>query len=246
MGGFVGLFLLYFRPFGLAGGPYADAPEKVAFFGLITFIAFLVLEVLVPLLVPGWFQDRNWKVWHRVVYYLVLVWLIATLNGIYINYTLGLNFSWSNYGLIMTQTMSLAVLPVTMIVLYRYNEKMVYYLKEAATLEKSNRPRSPEQTEAFAERDVFLAAEAFGNYVKVYYAEGEGWRQEVQRLTLSSLVEGLAAEGVVRCHRSFAVAPGEVRHISGNAQGLQLQVGQGDLKIPVSRTYLKSVRAALG
>jgi len=236
MGGFVTLFLLYFRPFGLASGPYEGAPEKVAFFGLLTFIAFLVLEVLLPLMVPGWFKDKDWKVWHRIVYYLVLIWMIASLNGLYINYVQSLSFSWRNYGEIMSQTLMLGV----------------FYLKEAAVMEKSSRLRSAEQamhapadvpTDA---GDVFLAAEAFGNYVKVYYADGESWRQEVQRLTLSSLVNDLGAEGVIRCHRSFAVAPGQVRHISGNAQGLQLLVGKGELMVPVSRTYLKVVREALG
>lgn len=145
MGGFVALFLLYFRPFGLAHGPYQGAPERVAFFGLITFASFLILELLLPLLVPAWFKDKDWKVWHRIVYYLVLIWLIASLNGLYINYVQGLSFSWRNYGQIMTQTMTLGVLPVTMIVLYRYNEKMVFYLKEAAVMEKTSRLRNEKQ-----------------------------------------------------------------------------------------------------
>ncbi len=253
MGGFVGLFLLYFQPFGLEGGIYRDAPEKVAFFGLITLIAFLVLEVLLPLLAPSWFKDKNWKVWHRIAYYLALIWLIASLNGLYINYLQDLDLSWRNYGTIMSQTLALGALPVTMIVLYRYNEKMVFYLKEAAVMEKNAHLRSVEpipnelvHSSTTDCEDVFLAAEAFGNYVKVYYADGEGWRQEVQRLTLSNLVEDLKAAGVIRCHRSFAVNPRQVKHISGNAQGLQLLVGKGELEVPVSRTYLKAVREALG
>ena len=149
----------------------------------------------------------------------------------------------------MTQTLTLGILPVTMIVLYRYNEKMVFYLKEAAVMEKISRLHTPDSIQADvgkAKNEVLLAAEAYGNYVKVYYASEDGWRQEVQRITLSSLVDDLSTDGVLRCHRSFAVNVGEVRHISGNAQGLQLLVGAGELEVPVSRTYLKAVRDALG
>jgi hypothetical protein len=250
MGLFVGLFLLYFLPFGLGKGPFAHATVRVAFFGLITLASFLVLEVLLPLLVPPWFKDQDWKVWHRIGYYLVLLWLIATLNGLYINYLSGMDFNWQNYGSIIGQTMALGMLPVTMIVMYRYNEKMVFYLKEAAEMERTSRLRIvsvpvPDTAQAPGDQDVFLAAEAFGNYVKVYYASDTGWRKEVQRLTLSKLVDEMAVVGVIRCHRSFAVSTEQVRHISGNAQGLQLQVGAGALEVPVSRSYIKLVRETL-
>jgi hypothetical protein len=249
MGLFVGLFLLYFRPFDLGSGFFGEVPVRIVFFGVITLFAYWFMEVLLPLVFPRWFNDQNWKVWHRIAYYLLILWLIASLNGLYTNYIQGLSFSWRNYGLIMTQTLTLGVLPITMIVLYRYNEKMVFYLKEAAVMEKASHLRSIEPAKTKAkqtDKDVFLAAEAYGNYVKVHYASEDGWRQEVQRLTLSSLVADLSSAGVVRCHRSFAVHPGEVRYVSGNAQGLQLLLGEGELEVPVSRTYLKEVREALG
>lgn len=141
---------------------------------------------------PYWFQDRNWRVWHRILYYLFLLWLIATANGMYINWLYGLSFSWANYASIMVQTLALGVLPVTMIVLFRFNQKSVFYLKQA--VEFRNRPSTsaaPAPVLPAADpgqgRPVFLAAEAFGNYVKVYFATEEGYRQEVQRMTLVSL-----------------------------------------------------------
>lgn len=250
MGLFVACFLLYFRPFGMRYGAYADAPIWIALFGLITFVCFLVVEVFLPMLMPLWFQDRNWRVWHRILYYLFLLWLIATANGLYINWLYGLTFSWANYALIMTQTLALGVLPVTMIVLFRFNQKSVFYLKQAAEFrQKSSTVAVP--TPALTEADpeealpVFLAAEAFGNYVKVYFATDEGYRQEVQRVTLVSLVAEREEAGVIRCHRSFAVQPERVHEVSGNAQGLRLLVGNGDLEVPVSRTYLPAVKAAL-
>jgi len=247
MAGFVTVFLLYFQPFGLEGAPYYGAIGKIGFFGLITLVCFLFLEVLFPLLVPTWFNDRQWKVWHRIAYYLFLLWLIASMNGLYVNYIGDLGFKWKNYGTILTQTLALGILPVTIIVLYRYNEKMAFYLQQAAEVERASRlmPKAGSPAPEDVSSEVFLAAEAYGNYVKVYYASPDSWKQEVQRETLSKLVDKLSPTGVIRCHRSFAVAPQQVKHVSGNAQGLQLLVGKGELEIPVSRTYLKAVREAL-
>jgi len=251
MGGFVALFLLYFRPYGLNSGPYADAPERVAFFGFLTFLSYMILEMMLPLLAPRWFDDRHWKVWHRIAYYLLLMWLIASLNGLYINYLQQLSFSWGNYGRIIVQTLALGVLPITMIVLFRFNQKSVFYLKQAeairlggATTDSS--PLAPANSKAGKAATSFLAAEAFGNYVKVYFETEGGHRQEVERTTLAKLVADKESEGVVRCHRSFAVQPAYVREVSGNAQGLKLLVGKGDLEVPVSRSFLPAVRTALG
>jgi hypothetical protein len=247
MAGFVTVFLLYFRPFGLERSPYEGAPEKIVFFGVITLLCFWFLEILLPILLPAWFNDRKWRVGHRIAYYLLLLWLIASMNGLYINYINDLSFKWGNYGTILIQTVALGILPVTMIVLYRYNEKMAYYLQQAAEVERASRlmPKEDGLSAEAPSREIFLAAEAYGNYVKAYYATKDGWRQEIQRVTLSKLVDNLSSTGVIRCHRSFAVASGQVKNVSGNAQGLQLLVGTSELKIPVSRTYLKAVREAL-
>ncbi len=126
MGLFVGLFLLYFRPFDLGSGFFGEVPVRIVFFGVITLFAYWFMEVLLPLVFPRWFNDQNWKVWHRIAYYLLILWLIASLNGLYTNYIQGLSFSWRNYGLIMTQTLTLGVLPITKIVLYRYNRSLIH------------------------------------------------------------------------------------------------------------------------
>lgn len=251
LGLFVAVFLLYFRPFGLRSGLYGSRQELIAFFGVLTLVASLILETLLPWLFPRLFEDKNWRVWQQIVFYLLLLLLIATLNGLFINYVGNLAFSWRNYGLIIGQTTALGILPVTMIVLFRYNAKMAYHLEQA--LEMTNRPasrtRSPEskpEPENPKPEATLLAAEAFGNYVKLYYSTPDGWRQEVERTTLQSIVEADPTKRLIRCHRSFAVATESILRVSGNAQGLKLSVGEGGLEIPVSRSYIPIVREAVG
>lgn len=247
MGLFVSCFLLYFRPFGLARDLTFWSTGRVAFFGLITLMTFWFFELILPLLLPTFFEDRNWRVWHRIGYYLLMTLVIATLNGLYINYLQDLAFNWRNYRIIITQTMVLGWLPITMIVLYRYNAKMVRYLQEAEAIQEA-RPQVQRQPQAVPSPSapfVPLAAEAFGNYVKLYYVNGEELRRETERTTLQQVVDQYAQHGFIRCHRSYAVALPEVRHVSGNAQGLRLLVGHLRLEIPVSRKHLAEVRKAL-
>lgn len=247
MGLFVGVFLVYFQPFGLNGGRFGENTWLVACFGLITGFVYLLLEVVCPLLAPALFRDKDWRVWHRIVYFIGLMLLIATLNGLYINWVQNLPFSWRNYGQIMRQTISLGGLAIVLLVLYQHNAKMVKHLKEANEMQGARmQVRGKVEEQGAATGPILLAAEAYGNYVKCYYTDGIGYRQETDRTTLQALTNARGGEGFIRCHRSYAVALGQVRNVSGNAQGLKLQVGDGGLEIPVSRTYLGGVRKALG
>lgn len=246
IGIFVGGFLLYFRPFGLSGGIYRDAPEKIALFGGISFISYFALEWLLPLLFPSFFRDRDWLVWHRIVYYLLLLLIIATLNGLTINYFQQLDFSWSNYGNIIRQTLVVGILPITMIVLYQYNRKLRQNLQEAAEIRKaSGLDVLPKAAPLELASGEILGAEAYGNYVKVYLNTPSGYETEVRRMTLNKFVEAHSATGMLRCHRSYAANPAFVSKVDGNAQGLRLSFGIGDLEIPVSRSFIPSVKAVV-
>lgn len=239
-GAFVTVFLGYFRPFGLADPALDGRPVEFIVYGLIAAVACLVLEVLLPFLLPRLFRDDDWRVWHRIAYYLLLLFVIATGNGLYINARYDLTFNWANYGLITGQTLSLGVLPITMLVLYRYNARRAFFLEQALKLRQ---PAAP--TGTVTSTDTPLAAEAFGNYVKLYFPDGAEARRVVERTTLGEVAERYATAGLLRCHRSWVVDVARVTAVSGNAQGLNLTVDGFERTIPVSRSYLATVRAVL-
>ena len=63
------------------------------------------------------------------------------------------------------------------------------------------------------------------------------------RVTLSSFEAQLEkSSGLVRCHRSYLVNLKNVENISGNAQGLKLELKNQSEMVPVSRKYIPIVR----
>ena len=63
------------------------------------------------------------------------------------------------------------------------------------------------------------------------------------RVTLSSLeIQLKEASSLIRCHRSYLVNLNKVKNISGNAQGLKLELINQSEIIPVSRNYIPIVK----
>jgi len=87
-------------------------------------------------------------------------------------------------------------------------------------------------------RDI-LCIEAQQNYVVIIYESEAGIKSEMIRNTLSNIAASLAGTSIIRCHRSYLVNQNRIAQITGNAQGLKLQVsGLTDKIVPVSRKYI--------
>jgi hypothetical protein len=91
-----------------------------------------------------------------------------------------------------------------------------------------------------------LYMESSGNYVNVHYKKDNKVNQKLLRSTLKQ-VEGLLQNQTVfiRCHRAFIVNINQIASVQGNAQGCKLILRNAALEVPVSRTYLKDLKAAL-
>lgn len=250
-GAFIGGFLLFFKPFNLNVGPYNDL--NILFFGLITASVFAAFQLILPRLFPNFFSEKNWKVYHQIGFYLLILFCIATLNGMYINYMDELSFNWPNYGWIISRTLALGSFPIAFYVLIDHNRKLNQFVSEAKDIQPlvgSTKEIQSNQTfdiltqlkeDTFTvEEDIFLFAAASGNYV---YIHEKGDKKTIRRLTLNSLKDQLPSPTLVRCHRSYLVNLQQVESVSGNAQGLSLTISGNETPIPVSRKYVPSVRA---
>lgn len=93
--------------------------------------------------------------------------------------------------------------------------------------------------------DQLLCVESMQNYVSLTFMENGVPKQKVLRTTMHSLGDAFANTSLVRCHRSYFVNRDKVIDISGNAQGLKLQLADlpGQI-IPVSRKYIATFRAS--
>ena len=91
-----------------------------------------------------------------------------------------------------------------------------------------------------------LYIEAVGNYVKVCYLRDGEVRTDMLRATSKQMEEDLRAYPMmVRCHRAFIVNLGQVQQIVSRAGALQLLMKHNHDSLPVSRSNMAGIKAAI-
>ena len=91
-----------------------------------------------------------------------------------------------------------------------------------------------------------LYIEAVGNYVKVCHLRNEQVRTDMLRATMKQMEETLHGfPMVVRCHRAFMVNLGQVEQIISHSGSTQLLIKYCHESLPVSRSNMSQVKAAI-
>ncbi|WP_373495544.1 LytR/AlgR family response regulator transcription factor [Aquiflexum sp.] len=84
--------------------------------------------------------------------------------------------------------------------------------------------------------DEFLFAKSEGNYLEIYFENGEKTNKVLKRMTLKELESQLKSfPHFFKTHRSFLVNLQKVAQVKGNAQGYQLEIKSYSDSLPVSR-----------
>ena len=91
-----------------------------------------------------------------------------------------------------------------------------------------------------------LYIEAVGNYMKVNYLHNEQVRTDMLRATMKLMKEMLQDYPmIVRCHRAFLVNLSQVEQIVSRSGSTQLLIKHCHESIPVSRSNMAQVKAAI-
>ena len=91
-----------------------------------------------------------------------------------------------------------------------------------------------------------LFIEAVGNYVKVCHLRNGQVRTDMLRATMKQMEETLKGYPmIVRCHRAFLVNLGQVEQIISHSGSTQLQIKHCHESLPVSRSNMAQVKAAI-
>ena len=91
-----------------------------------------------------------------------------------------------------------------------------------------------------------LYIEAVGNYVKVNHLCDGQVRSDMLRTTMKQMEETLQdCPMIVRCHRAFLVNLGQVEQIVSHSGSTQLLIRQCHESLPVSRSNMAQVKAAI-
>jgi len=252
---FIALFLLYFEPFNLHLNTDGNKVFHMSFFGCITTFVLLFFLFVFPVLLPNLFSDKNWKLGYQMILNMLILIVIATFNSIYSNYMNSIPFGWDSYWLILSRTSVLGILPIAFITFSDYYLKVKSSLNSASNIIKNKKEFLKDlkevthqistdlksETFSFKEND-FNYAIAVGNYIDMCSLDENTLKKVTYRVTLSSFeIQVKESSNLIRCHRSYLVNLNKVKNISGNAQGLKLELINQSEIIPVSRKYIPIV-----
>ena len=252
---FIALFLLYFEPFNFHLNTDGNKVFHMSFFGCITTFVLLFFLYVFPLLLPNLFSDKNWKLGYQMILNMLIIIAIAAFNSIYSNYMNSIPFGWDSYWLILSRTSVLGILPIAFITFSDYYLKVKSSLNSASNIIKNKKEFLKDlkevthqistdlksETFSFKEND-FNYAIAVGNYIDMCSLDENTLKKVTYRVTLSSFeIQVKESSNLIRCHRSYLVNLNKVKNISGNAQGLKLELINQSEIIPVSRKYIPIV-----
>jgi len=259
LGLLVGAFLTFFQPFDIAQMEFEYKSIKIFLYGLITFFAMLIFLHFLPMVVPKWMSDKFWKVKHEIVFLLLMILFIATLNGLYINYINDLDFSWRNYWIIIRDTAIVGIVPISFIVLIDQNRKWQKYAKAAGQIQIQETKTQKEivspriqislgSNNTILEIDptMLLFVEADGNYVEISEFATDKVSKKLYRTSLRYLESQIDIPYIVKCHRSFLINLNQVTKVDGNAQGFRLSLKESEVTVPVSRKFVPLIKSFFG
>lgn len=252
---FISFFLIFFEPFDIDVASGKTKMIPLFFFGLITTMVLLIFLYLLPLAFPMLFKDSHWKVKHQICYCAIILFVIATLNGLFTNYINSLPFSWNNYWWIINRTFILGCIPFSFLILLDSIRKNQSNTKAAKAILGMRSTKDTVQTgmqwsintdlknESFTFNDIhFNYAAAHGNYIDFYFEDKGEIRFKTYRINLTTFEKQLNASYLHRCHRSYLVNLNKVTDVSGNAQGLKLLLDDNRTVVPVSRKYISEIK----
>jgi hypothetical protein len=253
-GVFVFVFLIFFQPFGISDYQGAKAIYVLGF-ATITTTVMLITHLLLPKLLPGFFDAENWTIAKAIVLGLWILTAITLLNYIFWSLGAGNLLSFSSFLAFAVITPSVGIFPIMFIVFI--NELYLSDKHARAASRINSRIQSEQQPQSDPAVRITLRGAAQGdvldldendllfirsqdNYAEVHFNKAGETRSRLLRISLKELEEQLQqATSMYRCHRSFLVNRNRVARISGNARAYTLHLDVDDLEIPVSRSRAK-------
>jgi DNA-binding LytR/AlgR family response regulator len=166
----------------------------------------------------------------------------------YKDIALGYPVSWKGFFGFLPFAFSIAIFPITGLILATYIFRLKYHSSLAA--ETNNHLVHPavdpaQKIVALTDEQGKVALEilpshllflqAADNYVEVFSLINGQPSRIIIRNTLTAMEAVLSEKGIVRCHRSYLVNLGQVERVSGNAQGYRLHFAGLEASVPVAR-----------
>jgi hypothetical protein len=252
------IFLILFKPFGLSNAPdYIQISAYLSFSGTIIG---LLTTVLIPFLLPKYFNELKWTlkrnlVWSACIYFIFATLMFFAYNiyviyqyNIYQYFTFNTYLWWVYINLIFGLPLGIIVNLVNQYYLLKKHLKIADDVNK--TIETKNHHTSVNPLEfeidkfkkVQVEVDNLIYIEALGNYLNIVY-DNDGIKKITLRETITNIEQRIGASEIIyKPHRSYMVNLQNIEKVTGDSQGLKIHLRDFDKVIPVSRNKIKEFR----
>ena len=261
---FIILAIAIFKPFGLDAERWQTFLHLLGLFVLGLFSCFITEVILRHIVRMPRSYDRgiNYIISRNLRFQFINTLLVALLICLYRHFVMSSlvesnRLSLSNY----IETLAIiAFLSFAIGLYWRFKFRSKYLAMELEELRQLNNelkemqePRLQELTLTGTTNESvtlqishLLYIEAVGNYVKVNHLHDGQVRSDMLRTTMKQMEETLQDYPmIVRCHRAFLVNLGQVEQIVSHSGSTQLLIRQCHESLPVSRSNMAQVKAAI-
>lgn len=244
---FVVFILFIFRPFGLASLE-SNTLLICAGFGLMTFIAAFFFDVLVGKVLQLKGELEKWTLGKWMLYNLGALLVISLANFLFARILIIGFIDWSLLPHMIYGTFMIGIIPLTVLGIASL---LVQERKYRGIAKDINQRKTLHQDSSEHDEHLLFSVplnsikyiEALQNYVSIGHIDNAGqFRKITKRATIKNMEEATKGSSIVKAHRSFLVNKTAIINVSGNAQGLLLQLSDCDRNIPVSRSYVADFR----
>jgi hypothetical protein len=250
----VTLFVLFlFQPFGTNNDLSSYKYLRLSGYSLVTFCAFLLSGTLeVGLARRGLNNQFRWMIIPSL--YIVI---LAVFNHSYMVVAFLGSWHWQNQLLFVFYILAIGLFPISfMFLVHRHSIKILASEQgDNSGIAIDVREVKPELITLMGENkddniqitlSQILFIKSADNYCELAFLEDNKINSQLFRCSLTSILKQLPINSqVYRCHRSYAVNLILVKSCAGNAAGLQLSMKSLDGIVPVSRSYVDTIKQAL-
>ncbi|MCB0640175.1 MAG: LytTR family transcriptional regulator [Phaeodactylibacter sp.] len=250
------LVLLLFRPFGFSefeAGPLLG--WSLFFAGVAAGCVYAVVRLLQRLF-PQQMETGNWTIGKEVLLILSVLFCISLVIFLLFLLLARDTAVGQLFQTVVIQTVLISIFPVLTLLLYeQYTHQKVKRqeaqalnarllqqqagLQSGGSAELSPKINLLEENQKVALRiqpAQLLFVKSEGNYVEVFYRQGQKTERKLLRNSLKAMTEQLSLPHFFRCHKSYLVNLQHLQEVTGNARNLELTIEQVQEKIPVSRS----------
>jgi hypothetical protein len=255
--------LLLFQPFGTNNDSSSYKYLRLSGYGLVSFCALLLSGSIEIALTRSRLKSQfRWAVIPSVY-----IGISAVFNHSYFVVAFLGSWHWQNQLLFIFYILAIGLFPVSfMFLVYRHsvsiaspqtinlvqpqteNSEVVIVNKTTQTNQANLITQTGENKDDNIQVALsqLLFIKSADNYCELVILEGISCNNKLLRSSLTNLLKQLPNNSqVYRCHRSYAVNLLLVTSWEGNAGGLQLSMQADDVVVPVSRTYVDTIKQAL-